>query len=145
MNTSCTVPVPVYKHFKPASVWYCTLKLGGVLPLRTLIRPGTMRVTCGHSLMIRLRISSSPPTRPCWRLMRPNFIRRIIEDAASIAPAHRCVAQWRDGEIRDAEYCLGADRAEADLAGGGDRAGQGLRIDERGATAAVDIDRAAWA
>src|SRR5262249_11530822 len=73
-KTSCTVPVPVYRHFNPAAVGYCTLKLGGVLPRRTLIRPGTIRLTCGHSAMIRLSSSSSPPTRPCWRLIRPNFI-----------------------------------------------------------------------
>src|SRR5439155_6548694 len=73
-KTSCTVPVPVYRHFSPDSVGYCTLKLAGVLPRRTLIRPGTIRVTCGQFLMMRSRIASSPPTRPCWRLIRPNFI-----------------------------------------------------------------------
>lgn len=73
-KTSCTVPVPVYKHFKPADVGYCTLKLGGVFPRRTLIRPGTIRETCGQSATMRFKIASSPPTRPCWRLILPNFI-----------------------------------------------------------------------
>ena len=28
-NTSCTVPVPLYKHFKPPGVGYCTRNRGG--------------------------------------------------------------------------------------------------------------------
>src|SRR5690606_931692 len=85
-NTSCTVPVPVYRHFRPESVGYCTLNPGGVLPRRTLIRPGTMRDTCGQSRTIRSRISSSPPTRPCCLLIRPSFIVPVFFSKRTFAP-----------------------------------------------------------
>src|SRR5688572_23541400 len=94
-NTSCTVPVPVYRHFSPESVGYCTLKLGGVLPRRTLIRPGTIRVTCGQCLMMWLRISSSPLTRPCWRLILPNFIRC---DYSGARAAHLAPGEYTRGD-----------------------------------------------
>jgi hypothetical protein len=44
-KTSCAVPVPIYRHFKPAGVWYWNLKLFEPFPRLTLIRPGTIRET----------------------------------------------------------------------------------------------------
>src|SRR5215218_754301 len=61
-------------HFTPAAVWYCTLKLAAVRPLRREIRPGTIRDTCGQLRTTKLSSLSNPPMRPCLRLIRPYFI-----------------------------------------------------------------------
>src|SRR5439155_21950272 len=57
---------------------YCILKLGGVLPRRVLMRPGTIRLTWGQLATMWLSNSSRPRMRPCWRLMRPNFMQVMI-------------------------------------------------------------------